>query len=141
MGVKVQYRTRQREEILTYLKTVPGKHVTAADVRNHFQAQSVSVGQTTIYRQLEKLVDEGLLKKYFIDEHSSACFEYVDADQHCHSNPCYHCKCEKCGKLIHMDCHEVAELQEHFMDHHHFKINPLRTVFYGLCAECLRSER
>ena len=61
MGVKVQYRTRQREEILTYLKTVPGKHVTAADVRNHFQAQSVSVGQTTIYRDLEKLVD-GTLK-------------------------------------------------------------------------------
>ena len=57
MGVKVQYRTKQREEIISYLKTVPGKHVTAADVRSHFQDQAVSVGQTTIYRQLEKLVE------------------------------------------------------------------------------------
>ena len=140
MGVKVQYRTRQREEILTYLKTVPGKHVTAADVRNHFQAQSVSVGQTTIYRQLEKLVGEGLLKKYFIDEHSSACFEYVDPESH-GSGACYHCKCEKCGRLIHMDCHEITELQQHLAEHHHFLIDPLRTVFYGVCESCLKEAR
>lgn len=136
MGVKVQYRTKQREEILSYLKTVPGKHVTAADVRSYFQEQAVSVGQTTIYRQLEKLVDEGLLKKYFIDEHSSACFEYVDPESH-GNGACYHCKCEKCGRLIHMDCHEITELQEHLAKHHHFRIDPLRTVFYGVCGSCL----
>ncbi len=140
MGCRAQYKTRQRERMLTYIKSMPGQHFTAADVRRHFQDTESPIGTTTVYRQLEKLVEEGLLKKYVIDECSSACFEYVDPAQYCHSSPCYHCKCEKCGKLIHMDCHEMADLQVHFMDHHHFKINPLRTVFYGLCEECLNSE-
>ena len=45
-------------------------------------------------------------------------------------------KCEKCGKLLHMDCSEITELNEHLKAEHGFTIDPLRTVFYGICAEC-----
>ena len=36
-----------------------------------------------------------------------------------------------------MDCHEITELQQHLAEHHHFQIDPLRTVFYGICEACL----
>ncbi len=140
MAQKAQYRTRQREEILSYLKTIPGRHITAADIYRHFKELGISVGSATVYRQLDRMVEEGLVNKYIIDESSSACFEYIDSKGRCHHPQCFHCKCEKCGKLIHMECSEIADLQEHMQKHHRFRIDPLRTVFYGICEDCLATK-
>ena len=135
---KAQYKTKQMTEILTYLKSVQGQHVTVNDIRRHFQEQGISVGTTTVYRQLDKMVKEGIAAKYVVDEKSSACFEYIGGqDEGYH---CYHCKCEKCGKLIHLQCHEVEELSQHMMERHSFELNAMRTVFYGVCSECRKKE-
>ena len=45
-------------------------------------------------------------------------------------------KCELCGRLIHLECDELEELGGHLKAEHGFVINPLRTVFYGLCTDC-----
>lgn len=135
---KAQYKTKQMTEILTYLKSVQGQHVTVNDIRRHFQEQGIAVGTTTVYRQLDKMVKEGIVAKYVVDEKSSACFEYIGGQDEGHH--CYHCKCEKCGKLIHLHCHEVEELSQHMMEHHSFELNAMRTVFYGVCSECRQKE-
>ena len=86
---------------------------------------------------LESLVDEGIIKKYSIDGSSPACFEYVEPDSREVTGVCFHCKCEKCGKLIHLYSDELKEMQSHLITDHHFKLNPVRTVFYGLCEQCM----
>jgi Fur family ferric uptake transcriptional regulator len=53
---------------------------------------------------------------------------------------CYHCKCEVCGKLIHLHCEEIKELQAHLFREHHFQLNPMRTVMYGICEDCLKAQ-
>ena len=136
MGERSTYKTKQRERLLEYLRTVQGTHITANDVCNHFKKQDSSIGQSTIYRQLEKLVDEGLLKKYIVDSNSPACFEYVEADSHVGESVCFHCKCEKCGALIHLHCDMLEAIEGHLSTEHDFKINTARTVFYGLCSNC-----
>ena len=140
MPSKVKYRTKQREILLDYLKTIPGVHITAGDVCEYFREQGSSIGQSTIYRQLEQLVDEGILNKYTIGAGSPACFEYVDGESHGDRETCFHCKCEKCGKLIHLHCHEIEELKEHLQGHHGFSLDPIRTVFYGLCGQCEKGD-
>ena len=55
MPSKVKYRTKQREILLDYLKTIPGEHITAGDVCEYFREQGSAIGQSTIYRQLERL--------------------------------------------------------------------------------------
>ncbi|MCR5726347.1 MAG: transcriptional repressor [Lachnospiraceae bacterium] len=137
MNKRPVYKTKQRENLLKYLKSVPGKHITVFDVCEYFKEQGEPIGQSTVYRQLERLVDEGIINKYIIDANSPACFEYVEAEKHCCEETCFHCKCEKCGKLIHLHCDELKELQGHLYEHHNFKLNPMRTVFYGLCEECM----
>ncbi|WP_034784882.1 Fur family transcriptional regulator [Eubacterium xylanophilum] len=131
-----KYKTKQRDVILSYLKTVPGQHITASDACLYFKEQGIAIGQSTIYRQLENLVDEGILNKYIIDANTPACFEYIQREEHCDHDVCFHCKCEKCGKLIHMHCDELKEIGEHLMSHHEFKLDPKRTVFYGVCEDC-----
>ena len=136
-----QYRTKQREALISYLRTVPGRHVTAGDICAHFAASGTPIGTATVYRQLEGLVDEGLVNKYIIDSGSPACFEFVGENVHIDGAACYHCKCEKCGKLIHLRCEELSGLGEHLSLRHGFSVNPMRTVFYGVCADCRRRSR
>lgn len=138
MAAKAQYKTRQMTELLTFLKSVQGSHVTVSDICDHFQKEGIAVGTTTIYRNLEKMVKEGLVAKYVVEGTSSACFEYIGAREGS-EQPYYHCKCEKCGKLIHLQCDEVGNLQQHLSEHHGFEMNSLRTVFYGICGECKES--
>ena len=138
--VKAPYKTKQMTEILTFLKSVQGRHVTVNEICDFFREKGISVGTTTIYRHLEKMVKEGLAAKYVVDGSSSACFEYLGAEEHCHKTSCFHCKCEKCGKLIHIQCDEIECLSRHMTEHHDFQLDPKRTVFYGICNECRKNS-
>ena len=137
--LKVQYKTKHRDELTGYLETIPGQHITVSEICAHFKEQGNPIGTTTVYRHLERMVDEGLVKKYIIDANSPACFEYVSKREEAMIDTCFHCKCERCGRLIHLHCEDLIGLQEHLAAAHHFHVNPMRTVFYGLCDECARA--
>ncbi len=137
MNPRQKYKTRQREILIDYLVSRSGSHITAGDVCGHFREQGISIGQSTVYRQLESLVDEGVVNKYVIDANTPACFEYSGEHVHKSAENCYHCKCEKCGKLIHLKCGELETIQAHLFETHRFKLNTMRTVFYGLCDDCI----
>lgn len=64
MGTKAPYQTKQMKQILAYLQTIEGTHVTAADVCSYFKEQGINVGTTTVYRNLEKMVEQRLVAKY-----------------------------------------------------------------------------
>ena len=136
-SIRSKYKTKQRAILLEYFESVPGVHFTAADVYEYFKLHGITIGQSTIYRQLESFVDEGIINKYIIDGSSPACFEYIRQDEHVETEICFHCKCEKCGRLIHLHCDELEEIQAHLLAEHHFRLNPMRTVFYGLCKDCM----
>lgn len=141
MNNKSEYKTKQKAELTAYLRSMSGQHVTVNDVCQHFSDLGRPIGVTTVYRQLDKMVEEGSVNKYTLDNKSSACYEYVDSHEHEDSHiKCYHCKCDKCGKLIHLHCEEVEALIMHISGDHGFVINPKRTVFYGLCKECQSQE-
>ena len=136
METRGSYKTRQREEILEFLKESGTHHVTAEEVYQHLNEARNSVGRTTVYRQLEKLVDDGFLNKFMTGMNAPACFEYVDPSSCGEDSACYHLRCEVCGRLIHLHCEELAAIEGHLLTHHGFLLNPMRTVFYGLCTEC-----
>lgn len=136
MANKSQYRTKQMAEILSYLQSMQGSHVTVHDIHAYFKSKNISVGTTTIYRHLDRMVAEGIVAKYVVDEKSSACFEYLGDNLHCHPTVCFHCKCEKCGKLIHLHCKELEAVYLHLLNDHGFQVDAPRSVIYGLCEDC-----
>lgn len=136
MSTKTQYNTKQKKALLEYLETVPGEHITVSDVCEYLEKKKISMGQTTVYRQMEKLVDEGIVNKYIIDINSPACFEYIPKDSHVDEHTCFHCKCEKCGKIVHLHCSDLEKIGVHLFKKHNFEMNTKRTVIYGLCSDC-----
>ncbi len=137
MAKEIQYNTKHHEALLAYLESIPGVHVTVSDICDHFKSENNRMGVATVYRQMERLVQEGLVQKYVIDEKSSACFEYIGKEK---DSSCFHCKCSSCGKLIHLECEEISRMQKHFLSEHHFLLDTTRTVFYGLCEDCAKGK-
>ena len=137
MNGKSQYNTKQYKVILDYLKSVKGEHMTASEIYVGLTASETSpkIGQTTVYRQLERLVEEGVVDKYVIDQSSPACFEYV-GDDACNEGFCVHGKCLKCGKIFHLHCDEIKDMSEHLVEHHGFTPDFHHTVIYGVCDSC-----
>lgn len=134
MQRSASYHTKQRDAVISYLSSLEGAHATAGHIAAYFKGQGIRVGLTTVYRQLDKLVQEGAVKKFMVDGFSGACYQYIhdnsDTDGH------YHLKCEMCGDLIHLQCDHVATLSQHFFEKHLFALKPQRTLFYGTCNRC-----
>lgn len=139
MALGVKYKTKQGEELLAYLRTTKGQHITTATVVAHFAQQGKTIGLATVYRQLERLVDAGLVNKYFLAQGGGAHFEYIDKEHEC-APLCFHCKCKNCGALIHLECKTLEHIQNHLLADHSFVLDPVRTVFYGICKNCCETD-
>lgn len=96
-----------------------------------------SLGMSTVYRQLDKLVANGLVRKYIIDENSPACYQYVDTSSECCEH--FHLKCNVCGKLIHTDCSLMKKIAEHMKESHGFIVDSTKTLLYGICRDCFKN--
>ncbi len=40
-----------------------------------------------------------------------------------------------------MHCDELNGIKEHLEEHHGFRLNSMRTVFYGICEDCEKSVK
>lgn len=132
--MKQGYKTRQKEQILQYLTTHSGEHVTAQELSRHLEAEGTPVGMATIYRYLEQLVSDGELRKYTIDSRTCACYEYFPQSGECSRH--FHLKCMQCGTLFHVTCEHLSGLEAHILEHHGFRIDQSKTVLYGVCGAC-----
>ena len=128
------YMTRQQQAVLDCLQRCGGG-IGAVELAELLHRQGEAVGLTTVYRQLERLAQQGLVHKVVTD--AGAYYQYCTA--HDEGN-CFLLKCERCGAIRHLDCSHLGELYQHLEQEHHFRIDPHRTLFYGLCEKCGREE-
>lgn len=134
--IRTSYKTKQRNQLMEFIKTTSGKHFTVEDIKKYCAENNISIATATIYRYLEKMLGEHILNKYVIDEQSAACFEYVENKEAEVEKEHFHLKCEVCGKLIHLDCAELNLIKNHLLKEHGFLLDSFRTVFYGCCKNC-----
>ncbi len=132
-----KYKTKQGDLVLSCLSMSGGKHLTIDDICSILKESGTPVGKTTVYRQMQKLLNEGLVTKYSVDSESGACYQYSGENCQMH----FHLKCTKCGKLFHASCEFIESIEKHIFSHHGFSVDNTKTVFYGICGDCLRQEK
>lgn len=135
MGRASNYNTKQKEYILEVLKSFGDQHITAGELSQCLQKQNTPVGTATIYRYLEQLAEEGILRKYILDGKHGACYQYI-GNEHNNCRQHFHLKCLCCGTLLHVNCNYLNTLEEHIKEHHNFCIDHTKTVLYGYCQKC-----
>ena len=131
---QTNYNTKQKAAIISAIKSMEDKHFTIDNICDALSSNDERVGRTTVYRYLEKLSDDGIVRKFAMPQGESTCYQYVGEHTHCDEH--FHLKCEKCGDLIHMQCDELNGIAAHIKSHHGFQLNPLKTVIYGVCEGC-----
>jgi len=131
------YNTRQGEAILSFISALGDTEITAEQIAAHLAKSNVSIGMTTIYRHLEKLEKAGNVRKVIVDGSPSAYYRFVGQPQ----AGSLRMKCEGCGKLFVLSCDEADEFESHLKSEHNFRLDPLKTVFYGTCGDCIKNDK
>ncbi len=129
-----QYTTKSKTQILDYVKNRHDRRFTAQEVHEALSADDLKINLATVYRNLDRLADEGLLLRYKSMDMSSVAYQYVEENHGCHNH--LHLQCKKCGKIIHLECEFMHEIEEHLMKDHGFSIACKDSVIVGLCADC-----
>ncbi len=131
------YKTKQSFLVLECFENNKGKHLTIEEICAILKQNNTPVGTTTVYRHVQRLADEGIITKYTVDSESAACYQYSGEDCSMH----FHLKCTSCQRLFHACCSYMDSIEEHISNHHGFKVDNSRTVFYGICQDCIRSKK
>lgn len=124
------YNTKQKDLILNLIKKEK-KQFTIKDI---YERLDRSVGLTTIYRLVDKLVDDNLLNKE-ISKNNITYYQYLEE---CEEENHFYLKCDNCGKVIHIDCDCISDLSNHILKHHGFKTNKERIIINGKCNNCIK---
>ena len=128
-----KYNTKQQELILNYLKQNHEKDLSAQMIVKYIIKKNKQCSQTTVYRQLKKLVEAGIVDKYYIDNNSvSSYYKYIKDDK-CKEH--IHFRCEKCGKTLHLEDNEFEKIED--SKEYKIKLDPSKTILYGKCNECI----
>ena len=115
------YQTKQQQAVLRCLQLRAEECLSAADLSEELRHGGLTVGLATVYRQLDKLTQQGLVHKVTTEE--GALYQYCPQAGHPHD--CFLLRCEGC---------------RHLSSEHHFRIDPRRTVLTGLCDHCQEAK-
>lgn len=129
-----RYRTRQRQRIMEYLTEHSHEHLTADDIALYFQQGGERIGKSTVYRYLDYLVQEGIVRRFHLDNDGAACYQFIGEREDCHLH--LHLKCSKCGELFHVDSPTLSKIDREMEDAYGFAVDHTKTVLYGDCGEC-----
>lgn len=130
----MKYNTKQRELILDFLSSSRDKHIKADEIIEYLKNSDTPVGKSTVYRYLDALVEQNIIRKYTIEDGIGACYQFIENNKACSEH--YHLKCSNCGELFHVSCEFMDEINEHIYKEHGFKVDSSKTVFYGICNKC-----
>ena len=130
------YMTRQSQAVLQCLEGRDSRAFTAAELAEELRRAGHPVGLATVYRQLEKLEEAGMVHKVPTEEGAL----YQRCPHPAGEHGCFLLRCETCGRILHLDCAQLEELYRHLEAAHHFRIDPRRTVLTGRCQRCLEQE-
>lgn len=135
MNGRKKYNTKQRDLVLSCLRENQDRHVTVEMIVDYLNGKGDPVGQTTVYRNLDKLVQDGIVLKFTAPEGLRACYQYLEQPGD-HLNH-YHLVCIECGQMIHLNCNHIDRLAAHIREEHCFNLDIFKTVLYGRCESCV----
>lgn len=138
MARETGYSTKKRTWILQYFSDNPDRDICVNDIHEFLAENEMDVNVTTIYRYLDKLVEQGIVLKTVHGKKEQATFQFMNGRKEC----CHHLhmKCKGCGRIQHLDCGFMAEIAEHIGEEHGFVIDCRNSYITGLCRECNRKK-
>ncbi|MGI6664734.1 MAG: Fur family transcriptional regulator [Christensenellaceae bacterium] len=127
-----EYMTTQRKRLFSFLRENPDRQYTVEALAVAL-CEEKAISISAIYRNINRMVEAGEAKRFAVDGSRTFLYQYV-GDAECSTH--LHLKCEKCGKLFHMDDPSMEALLRSAMQQNAFHIDKQKTILYGACQDC-----
>ncbi len=124
------YNTHQRKALIDFLQSNSDKAFTIEEIVSGMSESEIS--QSTTYRLMTKLVEDGLVHRSVKGNSRSFLYQYINNEK-CEGH--LHMKCTDCGKVYHLDHDVTALIQNDIMKNTAFEIDS-HTVLLGKCNTC-----
>lgn len=108
-------------------------HPTADDVYNHVEKLYPNISKATVYRNLNSLVEDGLLIKISVPD-SADRFDHT-IERH------YHIKCMICKEFKDLNLDYMQNLDEKVSELTKYKILSHDVAFKGICENCVNKAQ
>lgn len=118
--------SKQRERIIEYLSSTKS-HPTAEQIYNVVRKEDSKISLGTVYRNLDKLSKEGIIKRI----KTTGTKDRFDFDTSAHM----HGVCLKCGKVFDI-YHNIEKLNKIIEDENKCKILSSDVIFNTICSDC-----
>lgn len=128
------YRTKGRQLILSYLEGTRERTVSVSEIQEFMNQQGNPVNVSTIYRNLDALVAQGQVMKFVSDKGDKSTYRYIEPEHDCHKH--LHIQCVKCGKVIHLECDFMRNIEAHVLEEHGISLLCENSILYGVCQGC-----
>lgn len=128
-----EYNTRQKREMLSFLKRHDMEPYSVDELVFEMQEQGEKIGRTTVYRYLESLAEQGSVRKY---QNAQGVTQYQHVEDHGECDSHFHMMCKQCGRLYHVNCDLMDTLSKHVLSDHNFILDARETILVGTCARC-----
>ena len=128
-----EYKTEQKKLLLEFLQENQNSSYTIDEIADALKARGASVGKSTVYRLMTRLVEEKRVKRQHSDSSRKAIYRIV-IDEHCHNH--LHLQCTGCGKVLHLDEKTSDELLCAVKSLQDFAVSEEDTVLMGKCSSC-----
>ncbi len=133
MARNINYNTKQKV-LLNDLIRKQKHEFTVKDIYNEV---SDEIGLTTIYRAIDKMVEDGCVSKS-IGKDNITYYQYLGK---CDHNNHFYLKCISCGEVEHVDCDCIVDLTKHVKKSHNFKLDKNNIIINGYCNKCSEGEK
>ncbi len=124
------YNTHQRKALIDFLQAHSKEAFTVEEIVEKMSGGGIS--QSTAYRLMTKLVEDGLVHRSVKGNSRSFVYQYVNSEK-CDGH--LHMKCTDCGKVYHLDHSVTALIQNDIKESTHFEIDS-HTMLLGKCGNC-----
>lgn len=128
------YRSKGSHLIECYADAHKGSSFSAKQIVDYAKECDVKIDIATIYRNLEKMVTDGLLLKTKSQESDSVIYQFVEEHHDCHNH--LHARCKNCGKIIHLEDETAERFINQVMERYGFAIKADLSTICGLCSDC-----
>ncbi len=126
-----QRNTHQKQIIREIIEGKP-VHMTAEEVLGKAHFSDDRIGLATVYRNLNSLCEEGVIKKVTGDGYS-----FFDGNPHPHD----HFHCLECGTVIDIMNDYESEMDERTAALTGAEVSGHSTVYEGICKDCLNKKK
>ncbi len=126
--------TPARRAMMEVFLKLPGQLYKAQDIYDLLRRQGLHLNFSTVYRNLEHLVQTGLVEKFNLENTT----QYILRDKSSHL---HHMICTTCHKTQPLPYCPVGELEASLLKANGFLPTAHRIEIYGFCRECQARPR